>query len=82
MGTEQFDVVLTNSVYYTFSSVAESGADFSVSSGDPFDVGFVAGQNSTNAVNFPPIGAQGIDIYQYVITGNASIQVSSMWVRL
>ena len=81
-GIEEFNIVLTNSVYYTFSSVGESGPGYSVSSNEPFNVGFLTGQNATNASSFAPTGIQGIDVYQYVLTGAASLQVSSMWVRL
>jgi hypothetical protein len=84
-GTEEFNLVLPNSVYYTFTSYGAGGLGYSVSSGEPFDVGFLTGQNTTNpASNQTSLTSVqgGIDVYQYLITGDAAVQVSGMWVRL
>lgn len=81
-GTKEFDVVLRNSVYYTFTSFGASGAGYSVFSGEPFSVGFLTGQNATDAVTYPQSDNQGIDVYQFLVTGDALLQVTGMWVRL
>jgi hypothetical protein len=81
-GTREFDMVLTNSVYYTFTSFGASGGGYSVSSSEPLSVDFLTGQNATSALTFAPSGIEGIDVYQFLITGDALIQVNCMWVRL
>ena len=83
-GSRTESIVLPNSIYYSFSSVAASGQGFSVSSGHPLDVSLQSGQNATDFLQFGsaqvPIG--GIHVFHLLIDGFATVEVQALGASL
>jgi hypothetical protein len=77
-------VVLPNTVYYTFSSVAASGQGFSVSSGHPLDVSLQSGQNATQFLILAssPVPIEGIHVFYMLINGTAEVRLQALGVSL
>jgi hypothetical protein len=77
-------IVLPNTIYYSFSSVAAGGQGFSVSSGHPLDVSLQSGQNATDFLLYgsSQVPIEGIHVFSLLINGTATVEVQELGVSL
>ena len=74
-----FVITLPNSVVLPFSQSYATGPGYQVSPGSPVSAQIVEGQNSTSG---PSLQIPGIQIFQYVVTGDAAVGVQVLGVSL
>ena len=74
-----FVLTLPNTVTFPFSQSSASGPGYQVSPGTPISAQLVSGQNSTLGIDD---SIPGIHVYQYVLTGDATISVNVLGVSL
>jgi hypothetical protein len=74
-----FVLTLPNTAVFPFLQGSASGPGYQVSPGTPVSVQLLSGQNSTLAIDN---SIPGIHVFQYVLTGDATITVNVLGVSL
>jgi len=72
-------ITLSNTVVFPFSQTSASGPGYQVSPGTPVSVQLLSGQNFTLGIDN---SIPGIHVFQYILTGDATITVNVLGVSL